>query len=195
VLLFLFTLLLIIIAVMTVPVDLEFTLQREETLQSQIIIGWLFGLVRIPLHSREKGARQPKKPQKKKKPKRSRSWRQGLHVGAMLRSQGFISRLIRLLSRLRGCIHIRQLRLLVRLGLDDPADTGQLWGIVGPLTLAIPVPARADVAIKPEFSGAIFQVDGEGAFRIVPIEIIGTLIGFAFSPVTLRALYTLGTGR
>jgi hypothetical protein len=195
VLIFLVSLLLIIFAVMAIPVDLNFTLQREDTFQGRASIGWLFGLVRIPLQPRDKKARQPKKPQKKKKAERRRSRRDGLHVSAMLRSQGFLSRLIRLLRRLRGCIHIRQLRLQVLMGLDDPADTGQLWGIVGPLTLALPVPAGANVAIQPEFTGATFQVDGEGSIRIVPIEIIGTLIAFAFSPVTLRALYALSTGR
>jgi hypothetical protein len=194
VLAFLLTLLLILFAVMTVPVDLNFTVQRDIKFQGSASIGWLFGLVRIPLQSGNAKTRDARK-SKHKKNVRSHHKPKGWHVGAMLRSQGFLSRLIRLMNRLRACIHIRQLRLMVRLGLDDPADTGRLWGIIGPLTLTIPVPARADVAIQPEFSGAIFQVDGEGALRIVPIVIIGSLIGFAFSPVTLRALYALGTGR
>jgi len=195
VLIFLVTLLVIIFAVMVVPVDLFFTVQRDDTFQGHASIGWLFGLVRIPLHSKEKEARQPKKPQKKKKTEHRRSRRDGLHVGAMLRSPGFISLLIRMLRRLKACIHIRQLRLHILLGLDDPADTGQLWGMIGPLALAIPVPAGANVAIQPEFTGAAFLVDGEGAIRIIPIEIIGSLIAFALSPATLRALYALGTGR
>jgi len=192
VLLFLATLLVINIAVFAVPVDLDFTVRRDEKFQGHASVGWLFGLVRIPLQPTNKGNRQ--KPQKKKA-ERSRSQRDELHVAAMLRSPGFLSRLIRLLHHIRGCIHIRQLRLQVRLGLDDPANTGQLWGIVGPLALAVPVPAGADVAIQPEFTGATFQIDGEGAIRIVPIEIIGILIAFTLSPTTLRGLYALGKGR
>jgi hypothetical protein len=179
-----------VVAVLAIPVDLAFTMQREEKFQGHASIGWLFGLVRIPLKP-QRGKAQPAPHQKQKRaPAESK-----LHVGAMLRSKGFLARLIRLLRRLYRCLHIRHLRLHVLLGLDDPADTGQLWGVVGPLALAVPVPAGADLAILPEFTEAAFRIDGEGTVRIVPIEIIGTLLAFILSPVTVRALYALGTGR
>ena len=44
-------------------------------------------------------------------------------------------------------------------------------------------------------TGEAFQIDGEGAVRIVPFEILATLIAFALSPVTWRALRAAGTGR
>lgn len=179
-------------ALLAIPVDVAFNVQREEKIAGRVTIGWLFGLVRIPLRP-EEGVKA--RPAPAPKPARRTRARRGLHVGAMLRSQGFLARLTRLLGRLWGGIHIRRLRLQVLLGLDDPADTGRLWGMVGPLALVVPVPAGADLAIQPEFSGAAFQIDGEGAVRILPIEIIATLLAFALSPVTLRALYALGTGR
>lgn len=192
-LIFLIALLLGLIVVLAIPIELAFTLQREERLQTRVTLGWLFGLVKIPL-SVEGEKADSAAPPAPKKPRHTQS-RRKLHMGAMLLSQGFVARVIRLLRRLKASIHIRQLRLQILLGLDDPADTGQLWGIVGPLALTIPVPAGADVAIQPEFTGATFQVDGEGVIRIVPIEIIGTILVFTFSPVTIRALYALGTGR
>jgi len=193
VLIFLIALLLGLIVVLAIPIELAFTLQREERLQARVTLGWLFGLVKIPL-SIEGEKTDSTAPPAPKKTRHTQS-RRKLHMGAMLLSQGFVARVIRLLRRLKASIHIRQLRLQILLGLDDPADTGQLWGIVGPLALTIPVPAGADVAIQPEFTGATFQVDGEGVIRIVPIEIIGTILVFTFSPVTIRALYALGTGR
>lgn len=189
-LIFLIALLVGMIVVLAIPIDLAFTLQREERLQTRVTLGWLFGLVKIPLSVKGEKAEStaPKKP-------RHTQSRRKLHMGAMLRSQGFLARVLRLLRRLKDCVHIRHLRLHILLGLDDPADTGQLWGIVGPLTLAVPVPASTDLSIQPEFTGATCQVNGEGVLRIVPIEIIGTLCIFALSPVTIRALYALGTGR
>ena len=193
-LIILVTLLAGVLAVLTIPVGVAFTVQREEKLQGRVTIDWMFGLVRIPVYPEEGGEARAAPAPSPKQARRTRAQRD-LHLGAMLRSQGFLARLIRLLRRLRGCIHIRRLRLHVLLGLDDPADTGRLWGMVGPLALLVPVPAGADLAIQPEFTGATLQIDGEGAVRILPIEIIGTLFAFALSPVTLRALYALGTGR
>lgn len=192
-LIFLVSLLALILVVLVIPLDLSFSLSRADSLEVKASLRWLFGLVQITLNSVDEKTRQaaPTAP-KKARPKRGRS---RLHVGAMLRSQGFISRVIRLLRHLKACIHIHQLRLQLLLGLDDPADTGQLWGTLGPLAMAVPVPAGAYVSLQPEFNGATFQVDGEGTIRIVPIEILGTLLIFALSPVTLRAFYALGTGR
>ena len=181
-----------VVALLAIPVDVVFTVQREEKFHGRVTIGWFFGLVKIPIRPQHGEAR----PAQSKKARRARDrTRRGPHVGAMLRSKGFLSRLLWLLRRLYRCLHIRCLRLHLLLGLDDPADTGRIWGMVGPLALAVPVPAGADVAIHPEFTGAAFRIDGEGAVRIVPIEVIATLFAFALSPVTLRALYALGTGR
>ncbi len=181
-----------VVAVLAIPVGVTFTVQREEKFQGRVTIDWLFGLVRIPVQPEENGETKPEPSSKKSS--RTQAQRD-IHLWAMFRSKGFLARLLRLLRRLMGCIHIRRLRLHLLIGLDDPADTGQLWGMIGPLALLVPVPARAELVIQPEFTGAALQIDSEGAIRILPIEIIGTLFAFALSPVTLRALYALGTGR
>lgn len=177
-------------ALLAVPIDVVFAVQREEKFQGHLTIGWLFGVVRIPLRPAHRRAR----PEKAKPGRADRGPRRSV-VSVVLRSEGFLARVLRLLGRLATRIYIRRLRLHVRLGLDDPADTGRLWGVVGPLAWAVPVPAGADVAIEPEFSGAVFRFDGEGAVRIVPIEILATVIAFALSPATWRALRARGTGR
>ena len=184
-----------VVAVLAIPVGVTFTVQREDKFQGRVTIDWLFGLVRIPVHREGDEVRPAPSPEPSPKKARGTRTQRDLHPWAMLRSKGFLSRLIRLLRRLIGCIHIRRLRLQVLLGLDDPADTGQLWGMVGPLALLVPVPARAELVIQPDFTDAVLQIDGEGAVRILPIEVIATLFAFALSPVTLRALYALGTGR
>lgn len=180
-----------LVALLAIPIDVVFAVQRDERFEGRVTIGWLFGLARVPVgppHARAK-------PKKAKPARVHRGPHRPHKVSAMLRSEGFLRRLVRLLRRLAGRIHVRRLRLYLRLGLDDPADTGQLWGVVGPLAWAAPVPTGADLAIEPEFTGATFQFNGEGAVRIVPIEILALLIAFALSPVTWRALRAPGTGR
>lgn len=184
-------LLLGLVAVLAVPIDVVFAVQREDRFKGRITIGWLFGAVRIalpPAHARAKQV-------KARRSQAQRGSRIGHKVSAVLRSEGFLGRVLRLFRCLATRIRVRRLRLHVRLGLDDPADTGRLWGIVAPLTWAAQVPAGADLAIEPEFTGADFRFDGEGAVRIVPIELLATLIAFALSPVTWRALRARRRGR
>lgn len=180
-----------LVALLAVPIDVFFAVQRDEKFQGRVTIGWLFGAVRVPVLP-AKGRVKPEKPRRARS---RRSPRPSHKVAAMLRSEGFLSRLVRLVRRLASRIHVRRLRLYLRLGLDDPADTGRLWGMVGTWAWAVPVPASADLVIEPEFTGEAFQIDGEGAVRIVPFEILATLIAFALSPVTWRALRAAGTGR
>lgn len=188
------TLLVGLVVLLWVPVDVIFSIQRTDKLKGRVVIAWLFGLVRIPVHFTSV-ARKPASP-KSRGSVRARAHRvrrrRRAHPWAMLRSEGFIRRAGRLFRRLLALVHIRRLHLRMRLGLDDPADTGRLWGVIG--SVAWMVPAGADVDIEPEFSGETFGVDGEGAVRIVPIEILATLMAFALSPITWRALRALRTG-
>jgi hypothetical protein len=180
-----------LVVLLAVPIDVVFAVRRGEKFRGRVTIGWLFGVVRVPLRP----GRARSKPKKPKPAPARRVRRGGRKVTVMLRSEAFFAHVMRFLLRLAARIHIRRLRLHLRLGLDDPADTGRLWGMVGPLAWAAPVPAGTDLAIEPEFTGASFRVDGEGAVRIVPIGLLATLIGFALSPVTWRALRASGTSR
>jgi hypothetical protein len=112
-------------------------------------------------------------------------------VLAALRIEGFGWRLLRLARDLLRRVYVRDLSLRVRVGLDDPADTGRLWGVVGPLAAALPRPAAARVAVAPEFAREALEIDGRGSVRIVPLRLLLVLLVFALSPVTLRALHAM----
>jgi len=77
----------------------------------------------------------------------------------------------------------------VRLGLDDPADTGRLWAVVGPLAAILTLPVHARVAIEPEFACEALEVDGKGCIRIIPIRLLFVVLVFLLSPGTLRTLH------
>ncbi len=74
--------------------------------------------------------------------------------------------------------------LRLRLGLDDPAETGMLWAAVGPLTAW--TPARLDVA--PVFPGPAFELTSRGCVRIIPAQVLGLVAGLALSPATVGAV-------
>lgn len=178
-------LLLLLVVLLAIPVEVKFDLRRwEGERKSSIALVWLFGAVRLPLGSKARS--KPKQPKKVEKAKDGRS-----RVGrllSMLQTEGFPGRVLQLARDLFRRIRIRDLSLDTRLGLDDPADTGRLWGIVGPLFVMLPASRVMQVSVQPDFAAEVFEYQGRGHISIVPIQVLALLIAFALSPVTLRAL-------
>ncbi len=177
-----------LLAVLAVPVELIFAVRRHAGQQeTRATLRWLFGLVRVRLGKPEaRSLARPERPGRR----RTRRKRGGARrVMAMLRMEGFGRRLLRLARDLLRRIRIRELSLAVRLGLDDPADTGRLWGVVGPLAALLARCPVARIAIEPDFGAEALDVDGKGHIRIVPIELLFVMLVFVLNPATLRALY------
>jgi hypothetical protein len=107
----------------------------------------------------------------------------------------FRRRLFGLLRALFRAIEIKGLRLRGRLGLDDPADTGRLWGYLGGLYFSVGGASRIDMQIEPDFTGAVLALQGAGEIRFVPLQLIGIVLGFVFSPATVRAVRVAWTQR
>ena len=82
----------------------------------------------------------------------------------------------------------------MRLGLGDPADTGRLWALVGPLNAAANNLRNAQVQIEPEFMDPLFEFRFDGRLLVVPLQLVALAIGFALSPASLRAWRTLIRG-
>jgi hypothetical protein len=110
---------------------------------------------------------------------------------AVLRTEGFGLRVLRLARDLFRLVHIRNLGLYVRMGLDDPADTGRLWAVVGPLAATLGSVPGARIIIEPEFSLQVFEFSGEARIRLVPIQFVFVMLAFMLSVTTLRALRTV----
>jgi hypothetical protein len=106
---------------------------------------------------------------------------------AMARSDGFSRRVLCLLRDLLGRVQVRRLDLDLRLGFDDPADTGRLWGIIGPVSAVLALPHAARVSVTPVFTEPLLYLDAHAEARIVPAALLLALLGFVFSPITFRA--------
>jgi len=170
---------------LAVPVDVGFTARRRERLRTQVTLRWLWGRVRLPV---PEGGAKGRKTRKPRKPKAHRpsSARRAL---AVMRSPGFPRRAAALLRGLTARVHVRRLELAVRLGLDDPADTGRLWGVIGPAAALAPVPRSANVAITPDFTAPVFHLDADAEARVVPLAVLAVAAAFLLSPATLRAAW------
>lgn len=179
-----------LILLLAIPLDLSFAFSVRDDVEGRMTIGWLFGLVRFPvsLTQEKKEAaekKQSKAPRKKRKPEPPR-------VTYLIRSGEFWRWSNRLLKRLLGHIKVYSLFLRVRLGLGDPADTGRLWAVAGPISALLASIPVARINIEPNFMQAELQVESEGQIRIYPIRLIAVAVSTALSPTTWRLFPSTG---
>ena len=79
-------------------------------------------------------------------------------------------------------VHKQNLVLRVRIGLGDPADTGRLWALVGPVSGMLATARDASIEIEPEFIDAVFELDSSGNIRVLPLQMVYLMFGLLISP-------------
>jgi hypothetical protein len=192
VLLIIAILLVLLLVLLTVPISVAFRLDRIKEINGHVIFYWLFGLVRfrIGIPGAVKAvSRHNKKPRKKTKKRK-----QGANVRvviALLKQSTFRRRAIRFIKGLLCAAHARDLYLRLRIGLGDPADTGRLWGFLGPVAGIATNLRSAEVHIEPEFMAPALEFESHGKFRLIPLQFIALATAFMVSPATLQAWRTL----
>jgi len=191
-------LLTLLVLLLAVPVDLALQIERKETFKGQISIRWLFGLVRfrIPVPS---DVKRPARSGTSKRPNeaRARRGKRGSRsdVLVIFRQTAFRQRVYRFVKDLLRAARLRQLRLSMRLGLGDPADTGCLWALVGPLNAAGQNLRNAKVLIEPEFMDSVCEFQAHARMHLIPLQLLALAIAFALSPPTIHAWRTLSGSR
>ncbi len=177
-------LLLGLMALLSVPVDLVFRVRRETSFRASLSVRWMFGLVGFPVRRQPK--KKPAKPKPEKPKKSGRGRRIALRVLGALRTADFRRRVLQFLKQFTAAVHLRNLALRLRVGFDDPADTGFFWAMFWPLIPLLQTGPSARLDVGPEFAGESLEVDGRGEIRIIPAQMIWIAATFALSPVTLR---------
>ena len=113
------------------------------------------------------------------------------NIIALLKQSAFSRRFIRFIKDILRATHARDLYLRLRIGLGDPADTGRLWGLLGPIAGILTNLRPAEVRIEPEFTDPVLEVESHGEFHLIPLQFIGLATAFVVSPATLNAWFTL----
>jgi hypothetical protein len=195
----------LVLFLLAVPIDVDYNYNSREERRSVLLIVWLFGLVKVDANGQEKKQKitRPKRKFKtKQKPKRRRPKRskeekiRGLkRMWSALSSEGFIQHILRFILNLFRQINIRTFNLSIRFGLDDPADTGQLYGVIAPFALCLQAFPFTTIRIQPVFTGVALHTYFKIQVRIVPIRIVWVLIRFTLSLTTLRAAKEYITAR
>lgn len=186
----LLTLLIGVLALATIPVEVACRVEvRQGQRDARGTLYWLLGLVQLPLGKRKAQGRAVQ--ERRKRARRRHAKRTGVRrMIAALRVEGFSWRLLRLIQDLLRRIEIRELNVEAYLGLDDPADTGKLWAVIGPVA-AIMFSPTAHIALAPQFTTRVFALDGRARIRVIPIRLLSVILVFILTPCTLRALHAM----
>jgi len=180
----------LVILVLCVPLDAALSLDTSGKPKFRLRLVWLFGLVSKEL------SRKKKKPEEKKeipgeKPKKKRRIGFGTAL-RVLRTRGLPRRLKDLVRGVLGQFRIRELAVNLKLGLDDPADTGFLFALAGATAPFLSLPARYQIRVQPFFyEEATLEGYVHGVSRLWPIKLVSPLARFVFSLTMVRVVKTL----
>ncbi len=170
---------LFLIAVLAIPVTLTYQLSWPQDSQQDTLLEWAFGLVKVRIPAAEP---------------RAHSSGKRTNVLAAVRLKPFRRRIVRFISDLWRAIHKEDVSLHVRMGLGDPADTGQLWAIVGPIAGSLATVQGAAIAIEPEFSDSTFELNSAGSIRLIPLQLIYMTIALLLSPPIWQGVVKMRKG-
>jgi len=184
------TFLLMLVALLAIPLTLSFQVSWRDALQGNVRLSWLFGLVRVPIPLSQTTPPSPegKASAQKKGLHPGRSSRNKTNVSAVIRNKPFRRRILRFIRDLWHAIGKRDLNLRLRIGLGDPADTGQLWAFLGPVAGMLATAREATVELEPDFFDEVLELDSSGAIRIVPLQIIYLTVALLLSPPVRQAI-------
>jgi hypothetical protein len=179
------SLIVIVTLFLCIPLDVVFRASVEGRPKFRLRLIWFFGLVTGELRQTRK------KPEEKRVEYEGKQgdWIQRLRVTfEILQTKGLLKQLLSFIKRIIRRIKVRELTANLKVGLDNPADTGLLFAFIAPLNLAINYFLPHPIKIQPSFTGESF-INGYlyGAVRMWPIQLAASLIGLAFSLPALRA--------
>lgn len=162
------------IAVLATPVRLALSLRTAPRWRLRIAARLLGGLTpAITLHDSAR-PRKVARPKKKTARKHARADRQ-----TAARALRGLSAAPELAGGLLRRIHLRRLAVDADLGLGDPADTGQLFGLVQALRHALPDSETISVAIRPDFTEARAAGAVDAELSVTPLAFLAPGLRFA----------------
>lgn len=180
-----------IVALLFIPIELVFSVRRDTSFHGDLSLVWMFGLVRlpVPVQGGEESVQANRKSGKSRKSKTKIAGPRSLM--AVLSDSRIRHRVYRFGKDIFAALHMSELYLRLRLGLDDPAETGVLWAFVGVISAFLSNLKFATINIEPEFGGLLLDLDSHGQMKIIPIELIVLVITFLLSPTMIRGFWIM----
>lgn len=156
------------------PVKLGFTVRTSPIWRLKIAARLLGGLT-PPILIHDSARRRPKKKPASKNKKSVTVSRE-----ASTRISRAIAGAPRLLTGLLRPIRLERLSIDADIGLGDPADTGQLFGILTGLSYSLPPSSPVSITMRPDFTSKHASGELTAALSFTPLAFIPPGIRFAW---------------
>ena len=182
-----------LILLLIIPVELVFDFNNLDNKRSSIEFKMFFGLIQFQLYPKKKAKIKEKIVDSKYRDKdadikgKKRFTFNKIFKIAM--DEQFVAKVTGFIKNIFRSVKLRLEKLNIRLGLDDPADTGMLWGFVGPASAVLNFYCKHNVAIEPEFQDSVLDIDARGKVSVIPIEIVFISLVFLLSPLTVKTFW------
>jgi hypothetical protein len=182
----------LVVLLLAMPLTLTYQCSWRQALTADFRLSWAFGLVRADA-SPDLATPEPDKAEAagRRVSRWGRSSGRNANVMAAIRQSSFRRRMFRFVADVWRAIRKKDVRLRVRLGLGDPADTGQLWAALGPLSAMASRLPDIRTAIEPDFLDSTLEVDSSGTIRMIPLQLAGIVLGLLFSPAIWRGVMSM----
>lgn len=125
-----------------------------------------------------------KKPNEKPKPKKKTTRQQ--HRKNVKPRLAWAGALPKLLVSLWQALTIEHAAVQAVFGLDDPADTGALFGRLTPWIYGLPPTMHAQLDLQPDFSRTRLTGNLDAAVRFTPIRLVPIVLRFGWDLLAFR---------
>lgn len=166
----------LLFAVAVMPVRVELVVLKQD--------GWRFELALRPLGrfgprvAAPRGRHKPEKTKHKKQTAKRHSFLRPdpARIGGAV---------VRLVKDILNLIRIEAIKMDMKFGTGDPADTGHIYGLLMPFVYAPAGSPRLDFAVEPDFQQSVLEGRAEFVFSLIPARLLSSAARFgwaAFGP-------------
>ena len=178
----------ILFFLLIVPLEAEFKFNNLNGNEKTVRVKALFGLVSKTVYPTDKsGSHKNKEKTEVKKEKKSGSGPS--KIISVLRNGKFLRKTVHTFKKLLFSIKPKLKHLHIRLGLNDPADTGIIWGLIGPVSGVLYGFTEKEVVIEPDFLDPSLGLNTQGSISIVPLELLYILLCYLLSPTVIKTYW------
>lgn len=182
----------VLVGALAVPFTVTFQIARPRRADNELRIEWGFGPVqlRIPTSIVTQTKRTERAAAKTDGTPRTGARK----IAGGFREPAFRRRLFRFARDAWRAVEKHDVRVVARLGVGDPADTGRLWAILGPASGWLTNLDGASVRIEPDFLAETFELESSGRVRVSPLRLLLLAAGLLLSPDLWRGVYQMRAG-
>jgi hypothetical protein len=182
------------LALLALPVEIDARFERRTAFRYAISLRALLGLVSVSWTGPAAEGAQASRRTRVSGSARTRRPRGPHFFMGVLRNEGARAALLRLCMRVTGGLGLDRIELQARIGLDDPADTGLVFGAVGSVC-ALAAGPRLRLELVPDFDRPVLQWNMAVRARPRPLRLMTAVASFFTAPAVIAAWRAPRLGR